>query len=285
MKAAGVPEEAARAAIADTAEARRILDSMSNYDHDPSIARLLDMPYLNIHTPLDEIGRRRMADVANELSPDDTVGALAARLVETFGEFRSAATQIEVLVGKASHRLGRVVVSHAAGTNGGYAVAKAYFEHGVDTVVYIHCRPDEARRLEAEFGRTKSLVVTGHIASDSVGINPYLDRLRREGLDVTAAKRHPARRGAAVTLRVATYNVNSVRARMPILIPWLETVGPDVVALQETKVQDPDFPAEPLRRARLLRRLPRREELQRRRHPLQDKADGRRVRVRRRRPA
>lgn len=186
MKAAGVPEDVARATIADTAEARRILDSMSNYDHDASIARLLDMPYVNIHTPLDEIGRRRMDEVASELSPDDAVGALAARLLETLGEFRSAATQIEVLVGKASHRLGRVVVSHAAGTNGGYAVAKAYFEHGVDTVVYIHCRPDEARRLEAEFGRTKSLVVTGHIASDSVGINPYLDRLRREGLDVTA---------------------------------------------------------------------------------------------------
>lgn len=186
MKAVGVPEDVARMTIADTAEARRILDSMSNYDHDVSIARLLDMPYLNIHTPLDEIGRRRMAEVASRLSPDEAVGVLVSRLAEAFGEFGSAATQIEILVGKASHRLGRVVVSHAAGTNGGYPVAKAYFEHGVDTVAYIHCRPDEARRLEAEFGATKSLVVTGHIASDSVGINPYLDHLRREGLDVTA---------------------------------------------------------------------------------------------------
>jgi len=160
---------------------------MSNYDHDPSVARLLDMPYLNIHTPLDEIGRRRLAEAAAAVSPDATVDALAERLLATFGEFRSATTRIEVLVGKPSHRLGRVVVSHAAGTNGGYAVGRAYFENGVDTLVYIHCRPDEARRLAAEFGDTKSLVVTGHIASDSVGINPYLDRLRSEGLDVTAA--------------------------------------------------------------------------------------------------
>ncbi len=29
--------------------------------------------------------------------------------------------------------------------------------------------------------------MTGHIASDSVGINPYVDRLRREGLQVTTA--------------------------------------------------------------------------------------------------
>ncbi len=64
MIAAGVPRAVARAAVDETAEARRVLDSMTNYDHDPSIARLLDMPYLNIHTPLDEIGRRRMADAA-----------------------------------------------------------------------------------------------------------------------------------------------------------------------------------------------------------------------------
>jgi putative NIF3 family GTP cyclohydrolase 1 type 2 len=187
MIAAGVPAEAARAAIDETAAARRVLDSMTNYDHDPSIARLLDMPYLNIHTPLDEIGRRRMADAAATVPAERTVGDLVRRLVETFEEFRAAATRVEVLVGKETHRLGRVVVSHAAGTNGGYSVGKAYFEHGVDTLVYIHCRPDDARRLEAEFGETKALVVTGHIASDSVGINPYVDRLRDEGLDVTTA--------------------------------------------------------------------------------------------------
>jgi len=185
MIAAGVPEEAARAAIDETAAARRVLDSMTNYDHDPSIARLLDMPYLNIHTPLDEIGRRRLADAAATVPAERTVSDLVRRFVETFEEFRAAATRVEVLVGRETHRLGRVVVSHAAGTNGGYSVGKAYFEHGVDTLVYIHCRPDDARRLEAEFGETKALVVTGHIASDSVGINPYVDRLRDEGLDVT----------------------------------------------------------------------------------------------------
>jgi exodeoxyribonuclease-3 len=36
-------------------------------------------------------------------------------------------------------------------------------------------------------------------------------------------------------LRVATWNVNSVGARLPRLLPWLEDVAPDVVALQETK--------------------------------------------------
>jgi len=47
-------------------------------------------------------------------------------------------------------------------------------------------------------------------------------------------------------MRIATWNVNSVRARLPRLIPWLEESGPDVVCLQETKCRDEEFPREPI---------------------------------------
>jgi exodeoxyribonuclease III len=40
----------------------------------------------------------------------------------------------------------------------------------------------------------------------------------------------------------ATWNVNSIRARMPHLIRWLAESQPDLVALQETKVEDAKFP-------------------------------------------
>jgi exodeoxyribonuclease-3 len=50
-------------------------------------------------------------------------------------------------------------------------------------------------------------------------------------------------------LRVATYNVNGVRARLESLLAWLQSRSPDIVCLQETKVQDEEFPAEPLRAA------------------------------------
>ena len=41
---------------------------------------------------------------------------------------------------------------------------------------------------------------------------------------------------------LATWNVNSIRARLPRLLAWLERRRPDVVCLQETKVVDEDFP-------------------------------------------
>ena len=43
-------------------------------------------------------------------------------------------------------------------------------------------------------------------------------------------------------MKIATFNVNSVRARLPVVLDWLRYQDPDVLALQETKVQDDGFP-------------------------------------------
>jgi exodeoxyribonuclease III len=44
-------------------------------------------------------------------------------------------------------------------------------------------------------------------------------------------------------MKIATFNVNSLRKRLPIVLEWLERHRPDILCLQETKVQDQDFPA------------------------------------------
>jgi exodeoxyribonuclease-3 len=46
-----------------------------------------------------------------------------------------------------------------------------------------------------------------------------------------------------MTFTVATWNVNSLRVRLPQLLAWLRERAPDVVALQETKLPDDAFPA------------------------------------------
>jgi exodeoxyribonuclease-3 len=46
-------------------------------------------------------------------------------------------------------------------------------------------------------------------------------------------------------MKVATFNTNSIRARLPIIEDWLEREQPDILCMQETKVQDKDFPALP----------------------------------------
>jgi len=52
-----------------------------------------------------------------------------------------------------------------------------------------------------------------------------------------------------MTMKFATFNTNSIRARLPIIKDWLDREGPDVLCVQETKVQDKDFPADPFEEA------------------------------------
>jgi exodeoxyribonuclease-3 len=43
-------------------------------------------------------------------------------------------------------------------------------------------------------------------------------------------------------MKIAAWNVNSLKVRLPQLLEWLESSQPDVVCLQETKLEDPNFP-------------------------------------------
>jgi exodeoxyribonuclease-3 len=45
-------------------------------------------------------------------------------------------------------------------------------------------------------------------------------------------------------MKIATFNANSIRARLKIIIDWLAKESPDILCIQETKVQDHDFPSE-----------------------------------------
>ncbi len=51
------------------------------------------------------------------------------------------------------------------------------------------------------------------------------------------------------SLKIATFNINGIRARRTNLLEWLEREQPDVVCLQELKAQDADFPIDDIRAA------------------------------------
>ncbi len=50
-------------------------------------------------------------------------------------------------------------------------------------------------------------------------------------------------------MKIASFNANSIRARLPILTRWLADHSPDVLCVQETKVRDEEFPAAEIRSA------------------------------------
>src|SRR5262249_29548087 len=56
---------------------------------------------------------------------------------------------------------------------------------------------------------------------------------------------HRAARG----MKIATFNINNVRRRLPNLLAWLEAAEPDVVCLQELKASDREFPRTAIEKA------------------------------------
>lgn len=187
MKRFGVPDNVAKDAVKNKFEQLRITAQSANYDNTISIAKMLHMPFLNIHQPLDEIGRKLMQENVDRVLIDtkatlkDVIDGL-----NSFKEMQVARTKVELLIGNTNDKPGKTVVAHGTYTNGGYDVANAYFENGVNTVIYIHIDYQSYLRLQKE--NKGNLIVTGHIASDAIGINPFVNALREKGLEVTTIK-------------------------------------------------------------------------------------------------
>lgn len=183
MVAFGIPKSEAEKAVERRIEELEVEGHTRNYAHAVDVAKILKMPYMNIHTPLDEVGRRIMdGKIKSRIKENSSVKDVVSALKE-LPEFKNAATDIKIRLGKPENPAGKVVVSHGAGTNGGYEIAKTYFKHGAGTVVYIHISPSDLAKLKAD--GAGNLIVTGHIASDSVGINPLINKLEGNGITVT----------------------------------------------------------------------------------------------------
>lgn len=54
---------------------------------------------------------------------------------------------------------------------------------------------------------------------------------------------------SSLTVKIATYNVNGINGRLPVLLRWLEETQPDIVCLQELKAPDERFPEQAIRDA------------------------------------
>ena len=66
-------------------------------------------------------------------------------------------------------------------------------------------------------------------------------RLAPEGERRTLSVSAPGRLSG---MRIATWNVNSITARLPRLLAWLESSGTDVLCLQEAKIAEEQFPVD-----------------------------------------
>ncbi len=69
------------------------------------------------------------------------------------------------------------------GSNGGFQIAKNYFENGISTVLYFHIDYNDLVKLN-ESNIQGNLIILGHLAGDSIGLNALASNLENEGIQV-----------------------------------------------------------------------------------------------------
>lgn len=184
--AAGVPAAAAEAAIIPGLARLQALAAQANDDAAPSLARLVDLPYLAIHTPFDEHGRAIMQTALDAIAVANSNATLAdlRDALLALPAFAAATTPLLEPRQGWDAPAGKVAVAYGAYSPPDYAIARAYLTQGIDTLVCAACDPADLERLQAD-GIPGNVVVLGRLAAASVGIAPYIAALRGQGIEVT----------------------------------------------------------------------------------------------------
>lgn len=181
----GVPINKAQKALAKKSKSVEINSHVSNYSRASSAAKLLNIPYMNIHMPSDLIGERFTQKYLNDKlgqNPKAKVQDILDALNE-LGLYDKSLSKPVARCGTATDYAGKIAVLFAGGTNGGADVYKAYFEAGVGTIVAMHAPEDVIKEVKEQ--NIGNIVVAGHMPSDSIGLNEIINAWEEKGMKVT----------------------------------------------------------------------------------------------------
>jgi putative NIF3 family GTP cyclohydrolase 1 type 2 len=153
-----------------------------NVERALDVARLLDIPFMSMHTVADNQVYSYLTDYFNRKKPH-TVGEVIDLLLD-IPEYQAAArTQSGpvAVVGGKENRTGKIMVDMTGGTEGPQEILEKLADAGVGTIVAMHY--SEKHKEEAEKQKI-NVIIAGHIVSDSLGMNLILDRLEENGVRI-----------------------------------------------------------------------------------------------------
>ena len=180
----GIPKESASSAVMSLKERAHIKAHAQIYKQIVDEAKLLRMPLVNIHQPCDEIMRKIIYEAIISGKTESVSQIIDS--IANIPEFSRAETKIMVCHGDREAKAGRWALVVAAGTNGGFHIAKEYYKHDVSTVIYLHIDSNELLRFRQE-NLQGNLVVLGHLAGDSIGLNVLSEKLEEKGIQTVRA--------------------------------------------------------------------------------------------------
>lgn len=179
----GVPVHIAEGLTRErTFEVRRRFNPI-NHSRSVDAARILNLPFMSVHTPADNLAYQFLKKMIEEKKPE-TVDEVLEMLME-IGEYKEAAkgkAGPQLFAGNEKNRAGKVVPAEVTGgTEGAKELYERLSKAGVSTIIATHA--SEEHKKEAEKHHI-NLVVAGHISTDSLGMNLFQDKLEDQGITI-----------------------------------------------------------------------------------------------------
>jgi hypothetical protein len=175
---AGVPETLAE----DLTESRiREVDrKIASVNHFRSVdtARLLDIPFMCVHTPADNCVTTYLQRLFDKKQPRFLSEVI--KILEGVPEYKEAAKRgcsPNILIGDPKRRTGKILVDMTGGTEGSKDIFSRLAQAGVGTLVAMHLSEEHFQKAKSEH---INVVLAGHISSDTLGLNLLLDEAEKK---------------------------------------------------------------------------------------------------------
>ena len=157
--------------------------NQANHQRTVNTAQLLGFNLINIHTPSDNLAARFLKEKIESHKPERIEDLL--ELLREIPEYRESikiGAGPRVFTGNPENHCGKIAVTEiTGGTEGSPKLYEKMAQAGIGTVIGMH--QSEEHRKEAESANI-NVVIAGHMSSDSLGMNLFLDKLGKKGIEI-----------------------------------------------------------------------------------------------------
>lgn len=155
-----------------------------NHQRAVDAAKILGFNLMCLHTATDNLAAKFLKDIVEKkdslLRLEDLLNLL--KEIPEYKEAAKIGAGPKIFVGDKERRCGKIVVTEVTGgTEGSPKIYEKMAIAGIGTVIGMHM--EEEHKKEAEAANI-NVVIAGHMSSDSLGMNLFLDDLEKRGIEI-----------------------------------------------------------------------------------------------------
>jgi putative NIF3 family GTP cyclohydrolase 1 type 2 len=149
-----------------------------NHNRAVDVARLLEIPFMNCHTPADNCVAKYLQNLFDTKKPkflSDIIDLLLE--IPEYDYAAKFGNAPVILVGSPTRRAGKIFVDMTGGTEGSVEMFEKLALAGVGTVVCMHLSEEHYKQVEKS---KLNAIIAGHISSDNLGLNLLFDEVEKK---------------------------------------------------------------------------------------------------------